>query len=49
MNNHMMGSAEEVATKRYRLLGIYDLSDDVIGMIFKFFWARHFLFVAGTR
>jgi len=48
MNNYMMGSAEEVATKRYRLLGIYDLSDDVIGMIFKFFWDKAFSFCCGN-
>ena len=59
MNHHiMMGSStadEEVGKKdeakrsRSCLLGISDLSDDLIGkMIFKFVGRGHFLFVAGT-
>ena len=47
-----MGSTEEVAQeegmKRPRLLGISDLSDDVVGEVFKYLGRGHFLFVAGT-
>ena len=41
------GSRQE-SKKRPRLLGISDLSDDLIGNIFKFLGRGHFLFVAGT-
>ena len=47
-----MGSTEEVAQeegmKRPRLLGISDLSDDVVGEVVKFLGSGHFLFVAGA-
>ena len=51
--NYLMGSTEEVAQeeegmKRPRLLGISDLSDDVVGEVFKYLGRGHFLFVAGT-
>ena len=47
-----MGKVEEVTnengTKRPRLLGISDMSDDVIGEVFKYLGRGHFLFIAGT-
>lgn len=50
--NHLLGSAvdgdDENGTKRPRLLGISDLSDDIIAEVFKFLGSGHFLFVAGT-
>ena len=49
---HLMDNTEEVGKddemKRRHLLGISDLSDDVIGEVFKFIGRGHFLFVAGT-
>ena len=33
---------------RHSLLGISDLSDDLIGMVFSFLGRGHFLFIAGT-